>query len=199
MELNIAHRDMNELYKMVWWYIALAIGMIIVGVFAVIVPIAATVAIEWLAGIAFAVGGIILVIHSFRWKAGERLFLSLILGLTYFAFGIFLMAYPLSGMLTLTIAFAIFFFVAGIFKIINAFRMRPFSIWGWALLSGIVSLLLSFIIWAGMPLTALWVIGLIVGIDLIFAGFSLLMITLVVRRAVARKETFCIGNVCYSM
>jgi uncharacterized membrane protein HdeD (DUF308 family) len=199
MEPDIAHRDISELHRKFWWHIALSIGIIIVGVFAVMVPLAATVAVESLAGIAFAAGGIILVIHSFRWRTGERLFLSLLLGLIYFAFGILLLAYPLTGIITLTMALALFLFVAGIVKIVNAFRMRPSHIWGWALLSGIVSLLLSLVIWAGLPLTALWVIGLIVGIDLIFAGFSLLMITLAVRRAVADKETFCIGKVCYSM
>jgi uncharacterized membrane protein HdeD (DUF308 family) len=199
VDLNIVHRDINELHKDLGWYIALAIVMILAGLFAIFVPFAATVATTYLAGIAFAVGGIIFVIHAFRWRSTERLLLTFLLGLIYFAFGIFLMIKPLAGILTLTMALAFFFAAAGVIKIINAFRMRPSSIWGWALLSGIVSVLLAIIIWAGMPLTALWTIGLIVGIDLFFAGISLLMLTLAVRRAVDRSETFCIGNECYSM
>ncbi len=200
MEINMANNDIDELRKNLGWYIALSIAMIIVGVLAIVVPLAATIAIELLAGAAFAVSGIILVIHAFRWHAYERIFFSLLLGILYFAFGIFLMANPLTGVVALTLAIALFFLAAGVVKTVNAFRMRPSSIWGWALLSGIVSILLSVIIFAGMPLTALWAIGLIVGIDLMFGGFSLLMIMLAVRRAIDTRETFCIGRgECYSL
>ena len=198
MDTNIIHRDINELHKNIGWYIALAVGMMILGVLAIIAPLAATLALEQLAGVAFSVGGIIMVIHAFKWKISERLFFSLILGILYFASGIILLAYPLTGMLTLTIALGALFLVAGVLKIINAFRIRPSSTWGWVLFSGLMSLFLSFLIMAGMPLTALWVVGLIVGIDLVFSGLAMLMITLAVRKAFGNKQAFCLGGECYS-
>ena len=198
MDSNIPYRDINELHKNIGWYIALAVGMMILGVFAIVAPFAATFALEQLAGVAFAVGGIILVIHAFRWRISERFFFSLILGILYFAFGIFLLAYPLTGMLSLTIALGAFFFVAGVLKIINAFRIRPSSTWGWVLFSGLISLFLSFLIMAGMPLTALWAVGLIVGIDLLFSGLAMLMMMLAVRKAFGSRQAFCLGGECYS-
>jgi len=198
VDTNIIHRDINELHKNIGWYIALAVGMMILGVLAIIAPLAATLALEQLAGVAFSVGGIIMVIHAFKWKISERLFFSLILGILYFASGIILLAYPLTGMLTLTIALGALFLVAGVLKIINAFRIRPSSTWGWVLFSGLMSLFLSFLIMAGMPLTALWVVGLIVGIDLVFSGLAMLMITLAVRKAFGNKQAFCLGGECYS-
>jgi len=198
VDTNIAYRDINELHRNLGWYIALAIAMMVLGVFAIFVPYVATFAIEQVAGVAFAVGGIILVIHALKWKISERFFFSLILGLLYFAFGILLLAYPLTGVLTLTVALAVFYFVVGILKVVNAFRISPASHWGWMLLSGLISILLAGIIWAAMPLSSLWAIGLIVGIDLVFSGMGLLMIMIAVRRAFERKEKFCIGDQCYS-
>lgn len=198
MDVNTPHHDINELHRKLGWYIALAIAMMVLGVLAIFVPYVATFAVEQMAGIAFAAGGIILVIHAFRWRISERFFFSFVLGLLYFAFGIFLLARPLAGVLALTMALAVFYLAVGVFKIISAFRIRQSSQWGWMLLSGLVSVFLSVAIWAGMPLTALWVVGLIVGIDLMFSGLALLMIMLAVRKAFVRKETFCIGGECFS-
>ena len=198
MDTNIPYRDINELHKNIGWYIALAVGMMVLGVLAIIAPLAATFALEQLAGVALAVGGIILVVHAFKWRISERFFLSLILGILYFASGILLLAYPLTGILSLTIALGAFFFVVGVLKIINAFRIRPSSPWGWVLFSGLMSLFLSFLIMVGMPLTALWAVGLIVGIDLLFSGLSMLMMMLAVRKAFGSRQAFCLGGECYS-
>ncbi len=198
MDTELGHKDINEIHNHLGWYIALAAGMIVLGIFAIFVPFLATLALEQLAGILFAVGGIILIVHAFRWRISERFFVSFFLGLIYFAFGILLLAYPLSGMLTLTLALGIFFLFTGIYKIYGAYRMRPAPGWGWALFSGIVSLLLSVFIWGGLPLTALWVIGLIVGIDLMISGWALLMIMMAVRTAFNRHEAYCIGGECFS-
>ncbi len=198
MDSNIPHRDIHDLHKNIGWYIALAAGMMILGVFAIVAPFAATFALERLAGVAFAVGGIILVIHAFRWRIFERFFFSFILGLVYFAFGILLLAYPLTGVLTLTIALSAFFFAVGVLKIINAFRIHPSAPWGWVLFSGLLSLFLSFLILLGMPVTALWTVGLIVGIDLLFSGMAMLMMMLAVRKAFGSGQSFCLGGECYS-
>ncbi len=198
MDARIVHRDINELHNNVGWFIAVAIIIMVLGFLAIFAPYAATFAVEQFAGIAFAAGGIILVIHAFRWRISERFFFSLFLGLIYFAFGIYLIAHPLSGAVALTVALAMFYFVVGVIKIINAFRIRPTSQWGWVLISGLVSVFLSAVIWIGMPLTALWAVGLIVGIDLVFCGLAFLMLMLAVRSAFHKKETLCIGGECYS-
>ena len=73
MDSNIPHRDINELHKNIGWYIALAVGMMVLGIFAIVAPFAATFALERLAGVAFAVGGIILVVHAFRWRISRKI------------------------------------------------------------------------------------------------------------------------------
>ena len=91
MDSDTDRLNIDELHKNLGWYIALSIGIIILGVFAILAPFAASFAVESLAGIAFAAGGIILVIHAFRWTISERFFFSLFLGILYFAFGILLL------------------------------------------------------------------------------------------------------------
>jgi uncharacterized membrane protein HdeD (DUF308 family) len=198
VDANIANRETNEQHRGLGWHIALAIVMMVLGVLAILAPYVATFALVQIAGIAFTAGGLILAIQAFKWGISERFFFSFILGLVYFAFGIYLLAHPLSGAVALTVAIALFFMAVGVIKIINAFRIRPASSWGWMLFSGLVSLFLSAVIWAGMPLTALWAVGLIVGIDLLFYGLSLLMILLSLRSA-GIKRRFCIGGECYSL
>lgn len=187
----------EELTKNVGWYIALGIGMIILGLFAIFLPFVATFAIENLIGILFDIAGIMLIIHAFRWRRRSGRFITdLVLGVIYLIFGILLLSHPLSGVVTLTSFLIAFFLIEGIFKIIQSFRMRPTSNWGWTLFSGIVSVVLAFIIWGRMPFAALWAIGIIVGIDLLFSGWAVLTISLSLRSAEKKGEKFCIGGEC---
>jgi uncharacterized membrane protein HdeD (DUF308 family) len=95
--------------------------------------------------------------------------------------GIVLLVAPLQGALALTIVLAVFLLVEGVFKIITAFRVRDHRGWGWLLASGIVSVILGLLIWAQWPASGLWVIGLLVAIQLLFTGWSLVMLALAAR------------------
>jgi uncharacterized membrane protein HdeD (DUF308 family) len=86
------------------------------------------------------------------------------------------MSSPATGIITLTIFLAAFFIVQGILECGMAFRMRPQSGWGWMLFSGIIALLLGILIFAGLPGTALWAIGLLVGINLLSSGIAYLFL-----------------------
>jgi uncharacterized membrane protein HdeD (DUF308 family) len=102
--------------------------------------------------------------------------------LLYLAVGILLLVNPLEGALALTIVLAVFLIVEGIFKIITALRVRDHDGWGWLLASGIMSVILGLLIWAEWPASGLWVIGLLVGIQLRFTGWALVMLALAARR-----------------
>jgi uncharacterized membrane protein HdeD (DUF308 family) len=80
--------------------------------------------------------------------------------------------------MTLTILLTLFFAIEGGVKVYLAFMMRPLARWGWVFISGFTSLLLAIIVWAGWPETVSWVLGLLVGINMIFLGWSLLSISL---------------------
>ena len=133
---------------------------------------------------------------SFR--QGGRLALEILLSIVYLAAGLVLLANPLTGAFTLTLFLIGFFIAQGGLKIIHAVRFRGVSNWGWMLFSGILSLVLAFFLLVGLPLTAFWAIGVIIGIDFIFSGVSIVMISLSMREAVREGKTFCIGNVCFA-
>ncbi len=195
---DVHYRDMDELRRNTGWFLALGIVMIILGALAVIVPFIATFALETLFGILFIVGGAIQIVHSFRWNKSRRFALDLLIGILYGVFGVLLLAYPVGGVVTLTLILAAFFVVEGVFKIIQSFRMRPGASWGWMLVSGIISLFLGFFIWGSMPFSVFWALGVVVGVDLIFTGLTTIMISQAMRSAERTGATFCIGGECYT-
>jgi len=80
---------------------------------------------------------------------------------------------PGESLLTLTLLLIVFFMVEGISKVIFALTIRPFPNWGWVLASGIVGILLAFYLWASIPVSAVWVLGVLLGIELICEGAAL--------------------------
>jgi uncharacterized membrane protein HdeD (DUF308 family) len=74
----------------------------------------------------------------------------------------------------------VFLMIGGVFRIITALTVR-FHHWIWVLLNGVISLFLGLMIWGQMPEASLWVIGLFIGIDMIFYGWSLIMLAMMVR------------------
>jgi uncharacterized membrane protein HdeD (DUF308 family) len=102
--------------------------------------------------------------------------------------GILLLAYPLTGVLTLALLLTIFFFVDGISKIITSFQYRSFQGWGWILFSGIISVFLALLIYAGLPISAAWIIGVYLGIYFLILGFSMIMLSFYVKKAVIIKR-----------
>jgi uncharacterized membrane protein HdeD (DUF308 family) len=163
------------------WLLALGILMIILGVVAMAAPVVATIAIQVMLGWLLVISGIAEGIHAFMVKEWRGFLLELLSAVLYLGVGLMLLVDPLKGALALTLILAVFLLVEGIFKIITAFRVRDHRGWGWLLASGIVSVVLGVMIWAQWPASGLWVIGLLVGIQLLFTGWSLVMLALVAR------------------
>jgi uncharacterized membrane protein HdeD (DUF308 family) len=96
--------------------------------------------------------------------------------------GLILIFRPLAGVLTLTMVLVAFFIVEGIASIVGAIEhRRHLRSWGWVLFSGVVDLLLAYLIWQGWPSSAGWAIGLLVGVNMLFLGLSLIMTALSAR------------------
>jgi uncharacterized membrane protein HdeD (DUF308 family) len=172
---------MDALSRNWGWLLALAILMIILGLMAVAAPVYATFALQVLLGWILIIGGIAQGIHAFMAKGWGGFFFELLSALLYLAVGVLLLVNPVEGALALTIVLAAFLIVEGIFKIVMAWRVRGHPRWGWLLASGILSLILGALIWAEWPSSALWVIGLLVGVHLLFTGWALLMLALAAR------------------
>lgn len=146
----------------------------VLGILAIMMPVISTISAELFIGALFLCGGGVQLYRSLTHKADPFKGNSLITGIFYALFGALLLFFPMAGILSLTILLTIFFIVDGIGKSVLAFQMKPAQRWGWFLVSGILSLVLAFLIWSGWPGTAFWVLGLLVGINLLFFGLALI-------------------------
>jgi uncharacterized membrane protein HdeD (DUF308 family) len=174
---------LGEFHKNWGWLFALGICMVVLGIAAICLPMVATLAIEIVIGWLLIVGGIIHAINAFSAKHWNGSAMNVLASILYIVVGGLLLTHPVAGMLTLTLVLAAFFLVEGFFKIVMAIQMRSMPNWGWMFISGLIALILGVMIWIGWPGTAAWVIGLLVGIDLIFGGWAMLYIALSAKSA----------------
>jgi len=164
------------------WLLGLGFAMILLGVGAIAAPGMATLATEILIGWVLLIGGIVHVIGSAWTRPWSGFFVSLLTGVVYLIAGAILLAYPLTGVLALTILLGMFFLVIGAFEMTTAFALRPLGSWSLMLASGILSLIVAFLILAQWPDTAAWAIGLLVGIYLLWGGIARVSIALMARQ-----------------
>jgi uncharacterized membrane protein HdeD (DUF308 family) len=158
------------------WFVFLAILLIIAGAAAIAFPVLSSLAVEVWVAIAFLIAGGAQVIHAFAVRSWGGFILGLLVGLLYLAAGVVLWRNPLAGVVTLTVFLAAVLVVDGVFRSILAFQIRPHAGWGWLLFGGIVGIVLGLMIWRQLPSAALWVLGLLLGINLIFSGITFLML-----------------------
>lgn len=163
-------------YRRNWGlFLALGIISIILGVIALVDSIAATIVSMIFFGWVLLIAGIVEAVHTFRhWRSGH-VFLHSLNAVLSLVVGLMLLGHPLAGALVMTLLLAAYFTVAGIFRIIAAVSLRP-PHWGWAVTSGIITLILGILVWAQWPVSGLWIIGLFIGIHLIFAGWTQVML-----------------------
>jgi len=167
------------------WGLFLAEGIILVllGVVAIVVPPIATIAFTFVIGWVFLFGGAAGLFTTFYIGRAPGFWWSLISALIGIAAGVILLARPITGALSLTLVLIAFFVVEGIASIFYAIEHRNqlSGRWGWMLVSGIVDLILAAIILSGLPETAVWAIGLLVGINMLFGGSALIAMALAAR------------------
>jgi len=111
--------------------------------------------------------------------------LNLLIGILYVVAGGYLLLLPLAGIFTLTIVVAALFLADGLLEAIMAFRIRPHEGWGWVLVSGLAAIAAGLLIAMQLPNSATWAIGLLVGIKMIFAGWSFIALALAGHRSSA--------------
>jgi uncharacterized membrane protein HdeD (DUF308 family) len=157
-------------------FIFLSLLLIVAGAAAIAFPILSSFAVELWAAIAFAIAGVAQTIHAFAARSWGGFFLGLLVGLLYLAAGVVLWVNPLAGVVTLTVFLAAVLVVDGVFRSILAFQIRPRPGWFWLLLGGLVGIVLGVMIWQQLPSSALTILGLLLGINLLFSGFTFLML-----------------------
>jgi uncharacterized membrane protein HdeD (DUF308 family) len=163
------------------WLLGLGAFLSALGVLLIVAPAVGTLAVDLLVGWFLMVGGVAQLIHAFMTKAWRGFLLELLSGVLYVLVGILLVFYPMAGVEALTLLLAVFLAVEGLVRIGMALRVRPNQGWRWLLFGGIVTVILALLIWSQWPSSALWVIGLLVGINLLFTGWSLCMVAMAAR------------------
>jgi uncharacterized membrane protein HdeD (DUF308 family) len=165
------------------WFLALGIVLLIGGFVAIAFPCLSTIAAKIALGWIFLVSGVFMIIHAFSVGEWRGFLINLLIGILYALAGGYLAFFPLAGILTLTILVAALFLAEGILEVILAFSIRPHEGWGWVLLSGLLAMAIGALIALELPSSATWVIGTLVGINMIFTGWSFVFLALAGRRA----------------
>lgn len=178
--LAVYFRSLENLRRNWGWFLLLGIALIALGIAAIYASTATTLVTVWFLGALLLASGIINIIYAFWAHKWSGFFLSLLVGIIYALLGLAFLNNPMIGALTLTLLLAAFFVVSGLFRIIYAVALR-FEHWGWVVLSGIIALVLGALIYSQWPISGLWVIGLFIGIDLIFYGWTWVIISLAAR------------------
>jgi uncharacterized membrane protein HdeD (DUF308 family) len=189
-QANIAEiqRAVNKALHDHWvLYLVEGVVLLVLGATAIALPPLATLAVTILFGWLFLVSGVVGLFTTFWMRTAPGFWWSLLSAVLAVVVGGLLLAMPIGGALSLTIVLVAFFVIEGGASIMFALdHKRELSgQWGWMLMSGIVDLVLAAIIFAGLPGTAAWAIGLLIGINMIFGGSALIAMALHARKAVA--------------
>ena len=152
------------------WIVALGVVYLVAGLIALGSVVSATAATVWVVGIMMIVAGVFEVFNAFQVKTWGRFVFWLLLGVLYIVAGFVAIDSPFLTALWLTLLLGAALAASGIVRIFLAFNMKHGSAWVWVLISGLITLLLGGIILIHWPNSALYTLGIILGVDLVFAG-----------------------------
>ena len=170
------HEPMPVVHKVGTWFIVTAIAFIVLGTLAVLEPFVAGLAVTTLVGWLLVIGGVMHVIHTFRAESFGRGVWEFLIGLFYFAVGVYFLMHPVMALTALTLTLAIVLFFEAVMDLTGWFALRHVKGAGWLLADAIATAFLAILIWMGWPSVSVWAIGTLVGIKLMFSGFSRLML-----------------------
>lgn len=165
-------------------YLAEGILLVLLGAVAILIPPLATLAVTILFGWLFLISGVIGLVTTFWMRNAPGFWWALISAALAILAGGWMLAQPVAGALSLTLVLIAFFVIEGVASIFFSLdHRREFSgQWGWMLASGIVDLVLAVMLLMGLPSTAVWALGLLVGINMVFGGVALIAMALHARK-----------------
>lgn len=171
----------TEARQVTGWSIAVSLLLILAGILAIGLPVAAGFGVNIVVAWLLVFCGVVHLVYGWHIRAIGGVIWQVLLGALYIAIGVYLLMHPVAGLLTLTLALAIYLFAEGLLELIMAFQLRPQQGWGWLLFDGLVTLALGIMIWRLWPWHTEWVVGTLVGISMIFSGVTRLMLSLGAR------------------
>jgi uncharacterized membrane protein HdeD (DUF308 family) len=172
--------------KSIGWSIALSVLMIVAGILAIASPLAAGIAVNVLVSWLLVFSGCAHLAFAWRRPSTGGFIWELLLGILYLFIGGYLFLHPVAGLESLTIALAIYLFLEAVLEFVLGFKLWPLPGSGWLIFDGIVSLILAVMIWRSWPWSTGWVIGILVGISMLFSGVSRLALSLAAHRITSK-------------
>jgi uncharacterized membrane protein HdeD (DUF308 family) len=164
-----------------WWlFVVLGLVSVIVGLLAIGFPHIATSKFVVIFGVLLLIAGVTEVIHAVMVRKFSGFALHLLSAALYLLVGLFMLENPPRAKVVLTLLLAASFLVGGLLRVISSALVQA-PAWPWVLLNGVVDVILGILIWNRWPESSFWVIGLFVGIDLLFHGWSWIILGVTVR------------------
>ncbi len=167
---------MKKAHKNAGWLVALGVLQIVIGVVVLAAPLAGGLTVTLVIGMAMIFGGIARLVAAFAADSFGIGALAFVWGLIVAATGFYIFTNPGVGLVTLTLVLSMMFFVSGITECVAAFQVKPERGWGWMLTGGLVSVLLAFMIWRQFPFSGIWLVGTLLGVNLLMSGMTTVMI-----------------------
>jgi uncharacterized membrane protein HdeD (DUF308 family) len=166
----------------------LGIVTVVFGILAVGAPLITGIAVAVMVGFLLLFMGIARIVHAFKsaqWGTGIW---GTVVGLLAVIAGLMTIFRPMVGLMSLTLFLAAYFLVDGICEIITAFKIKPDQGWGWVLFNGIIAVVLGVMIWRQWPVSGAWAIGVLVGVHILFTGWSMVILGTGARRVAGAIE-----------
>jgi uncharacterized membrane protein HdeD (DUF308 family) len=172
------------------WFLLLGALLTMGGTAAIVVPLltaTASLVAMIVLGLVLMIAGAAVMIGSIWAGQWSGMLVHLLVGILYLGIGFLIIDNPVQAVMVATLYIAMIFILLGTFRIVAALVVH-FPQWGWALLNGVVTLLAGIVIYKHFPKSALWVIGLLVGLEMLFNGWGWIMLALGLRKLRASEN-----------
>ena len=172
--------------KSIGWSIGLSVLMILAGILAIVVPASAGIAITLLVAWLLIFSGCAHLAFAWYTRSAGGLIWELLVGVLYIFIGAYILAHPVAGLASLTLALAIYLLLEAVLEFVMGFALRPLPGSSWLFLDGVITLILAVLIWKTWPSSTAWVIGTLIGVSMLFSGTSRLGISLAARSVTSK-------------
>jgi len=152
--------------------VVLSVLMIVAGCLAILVPPLAGIGVTILVGWLLVFSGGAHLVYAWHARGFGGHVWELLLGILYIAVGVYVLFNPVAGLASLTLALAVYLLIEAALEFALGFQLRPMAGTGWLLVDGLITLVLAAMIWWTWPSNTEWVIGLLVGVSMLFSGCS---------------------------
>jgi uncharacterized membrane protein HdeD (DUF308 family) len=164
------------------WFVALGVALLLLGVFALGDVAAVTLISTMFIGVMLLVGGVFQMIHAFLVKTWSGFLMNILGGIVYAVGGLLIMGEPVQGAVVITLFLIAALVIGGILRIVIALRHREMGGWWLMVLSGLISFVIGVLLYTSLLWSGLWVLGTLIGVELVVQGMTWLMFGLALRR-----------------